>query len=137
MRNVSRSVRLVALLLPLAGWIAAKEPDSRDSSPGRGAGSIKGLEKADHAAQARVTESYGKLALSFEANRGQVDLDVKFFSRGGGYGIFITPAEAVLSLGSGSSSTTSCRFRDYLRSEVLKSELPRKKPVASCDQLPG
>ncbi len=137
MRNVLRSVRLVALLLPLAGWIAAKEPDSRDSSPGRGAGSIKGLEKADHAAQARVTESYGKLPLSFEANRGQVDLDVKFFSRGGGYGIFITPAEAVLSLGSGSSSTTSCRFREYLRSEVLKSELPRKKPVASCDQLPG
>ena|SRR2546422_440289 len=82
MRNVSRSVRLVALLLPLAGWIVAREPDSRDSSPGRGAGSIKGLEKADHAAQARVTESYGKLPLSFEANRGQVDLDVKFFSRG-------------------------------------------------------
>src|SRR5437867_6484040 len=106
MRNLLRSVRLVALLLPLAAWIVAKEPDSKDSSPGRGAGSLKGLEKPDHAAQARVTESYGKLPLSFEANRGQMDSDVKFFSRGGGYGIFITATEAVLSLGSGSRQET-------------------------------
>ena len=137
MRSVLRSVRLVALLLPMAGWIVAREPDSRESSPGRGAGSIKGLETSDHAAQARVMESYGKLPLSFEANRGQMDSDVKFFSRAGGYGIFITPAEAVLSLGCGSSSTTSCRFRDYLRSEVLKSDLQHKLPVASCHQVPG
>src|SRR5438874_1361140 len=101
MRSLLRSVRLVALLLPLAAWIVAKEPDSKDSSPGRGAGSLKGLEKPDHAAQARVTESYGKLPLSFEANRGQTDSEVKFFSRGSGYGIFITPTEAVLSLSSG------------------------------------
>jgi len=48
--------------------------------------------------QARVAEAYGKLPLSFEANEGQVDKTVKFLSRGQGYTLFLTPAEAVLSL---------------------------------------
>src|SRR6266496_1419979 len=123
MRNVLRSVRLVALLLPLAGWIVAKEPDSKDSSPVRGAGSIKSVEQADHAAQARVTESYGKLPLSFEANRGQMDSDVKFFSRGSGYGIFITPTEMVLSLGRGSRQETK-------GPETLKRNAGPNRPAA-------
>src|SRR5881396_1907639 len=122
MRNLLRSVRLVALLLPLAAWIVAKEPDSKDSSPGRGAGSLKGLEKPDHAAQARVTESYGKLPLSFEVNRGQMDSDVKFFSRGSGYGIFITPTEAVLGLGSGSR-------RETKRPDALKRNASPNRPT--------
>ena len=125
MRNLLRSVRLVALLLPLAAWIVAKEPDSKDSSPGRGAGSLKGLEKPDHAAQARVTESYGKLPLSFEANRGQMDSDVKFFSRGSGYGIFITPTEAVLSLGRGSRQETK-------GPEALKRNAGPNRPTAAA-----
>jgi hypothetical protein len=48
--------------------------------------------------QARVAEAYGRLPLSFEANEGQVDKAVKFLSRGQGYTLFLTPAEAVLSL---------------------------------------
>src|SRR5437667_6296111 len=125
MRNVLRSVRLVALLLRLVAWIVAKEPDSKDSSPGRGAGSLKGLEKPDHAAQARVTESYGKLPLSFEVNRGQMDSDVKFFSRGSGYGIFITPTEMVLSLGRGSRQETK-------GPEALKRNAGPNRPTAAA-----
>jgi len=41
---------------------------------------------------------YGKVSLAFEPNRGQTDSQVQFFSRGQGYGIFLTPGEAVLSL---------------------------------------
>lgn len=37
-------------------------------------------------------------ALSFEANHGQSDAQVKFLSRGSGYTLFLTPTEAVLSL---------------------------------------
>ena len=48
--------------------------------------------------QARLAKAYGKLPLSFEANEGQLDKTVKFFSRGQGYTLFLTPAEAVLSL---------------------------------------
>jgi uncharacterized repeat protein (TIGR01451 family) len=41
---------------------------------------------------------YGKLPLAFEVNRGQTSGEVKFLSRGGGYILFLTPAEAVLNL---------------------------------------
>ncbi len=53
---------------------------------------------AADAARMRVLESFGRLPLSFEANRGQADPDVKFLSRGNGYRIFLTSTEAVLSL---------------------------------------
>ena len=47
---------------------------------------------------ARIAEAYGKLPLSFEANQGQTDSNVKFLSRGSGYSLFLTANEAVLSL---------------------------------------
>jgi hypothetical protein len=45
----------------------------------------------------RVMVGYSKLPLSFEANQGQTDTQVKFFSRGQGYDVYLTPTEAVLS----------------------------------------
>ena len=48
--------------------------------------------------QANVLHAYGKLPLSFEANRGQTDARVKFLSRGSGYTLFLTGDEAVFSL---------------------------------------
>jgi uncharacterized protein (TIGR03437 family) len=46
----------------------------------------------------RDVKDYGTLPLSFEINRGQIDSEVKFLSRGSGYSLFLTPAGAVLSL---------------------------------------
>lgn len=46
----------------------------------------------------RVSRSYGKIPLGFEANRGQTDSAVKFVSRGAGYTLFLTPTEASLAL---------------------------------------
>ena len=46
----------------------------------------------------RVLAAYGTLPLSFEANHGQTDSRVTFLSRGQGYTLFLTPAEAVLRL---------------------------------------
>jgi beta-propeller repeat-containing protein len=50
------------------------------------------------ATQARVSETYGKLPLHFEVNRGQTDKDVRFLSRGPGYSLYLTANEAVLVL---------------------------------------
>src|SRR5712675_139228 len=47
---------------------------------------------------ARVIESYGKLPLQFEVNRGQTHKDVHFLSRGPGYSLYLTSGEAVLVL---------------------------------------
>src|SRR5216683_6880329 len=62
------------------------------------------------AADARVNETYGKLQLHFEANRGQTHKDVRFLSRGPGHSLFFTPTEAVLTL--------------------MKPESPARKPAA-------
>ncbi len=45
---------------------------------------------------AKVKADYGKLPLSFEANLGQTDSQVKFLARGGGYALFLTANETVL-----------------------------------------
>jgi hypothetical protein len=50
------------------------------------------------AGQPRLSAGYGKLPLSFEANQGQSDEQVRFLSRGRGYSLFLTSTEAVLSL---------------------------------------
>ena len=50
------------------------------------------------AAQARASETYGRLKLHFEANRGQTHDDVRFLARGPGYSLYLTAGEAVLTL---------------------------------------
>src|SRR2546429_8971786 len=51
-----------------------------------------------------LLEAYGKLPLSFEANDGQADPQVKFLSRGRGYTLFLTSTETVLVLREGASA---------------------------------
>jgi hypothetical protein len=48
--------------------------------------------------KARVRRAHSRLPLRFEANVGQVDSQVKFYARGSGYNLFLTPTEAVLTL---------------------------------------
>ncbi len=50
------------------------------------------------AQEAQVRESFGKLPLSFEENVGQTDASVHFFTRGPGYGLYLTSTEAVMVL---------------------------------------
>src|SRR2546428_13942938 len=50
------------------------------------------------ATKPQVMAAYGKLPLSFEANQGQTEPQVKFLSRGRGYTLFLTHTEAVLML---------------------------------------
>lgn len=47
---------------------------------------------------ARMAADYGRLPMSFEANQGQSDPQVRFLSRGNGYSLFLTDREAVLAL---------------------------------------
>jgi hypothetical protein len=49
-------------------------------------------------ADAALSESYGKLPLHFEENRGQADPQVRFLARGPGYGLYLTAGDAVLAL---------------------------------------
>jgi hypothetical protein len=59
-------------------------------------------------------EAYGRLPLSFEANGGQTSPEVKFFSRGDGYGLYLTAHEAVLRLRSAERAGRNDRGDDSL-----------------------
>ncbi len=61
--------------------------------------------QADSKADTSALDRYGRLPLSFEANRGQTDRRVKFLSRTSGYSLFLTGDEAVFAL-SGSKADT-------------------------------
>src|SRR5438128_155569 len=54
------------------------------------------VQQAQRATDMRTREAYGKLPLSFEANLGQTDLQVKFLSRGSNHNLFLTSNEAVI-----------------------------------------
>jgi hypothetical protein len=105
-------------------------------------------------AKPQLVESFGKLPLSFEANGGQTDPQVKFLSRGRGYTLFLTPTEAVMVLrkakdeASGetyfpitpyASRLTDDRPRDY-EYTVLRMKLVGANSAAQVvglEQLPG
>src|SRR3972149_1926511 len=61
----------------------------------------------DRSNKAEALETYGQLPMSFEANQGQADAQVKFLSRGGGYSLFLTASEAVLYVSKPAVSNTS------------------------------
>jgi hypothetical protein len=54
--------------------------------------------QSDQANQSRIRDSYGNLPLSFEANQGQADSQVKFLTHTRAYSLFLTGDEAVLTL---------------------------------------
>jgi len=47
---------------------------------------------------APVATAYGSLPMAFEPNQGQTDPRVRYLARGGGYTLFLTGSDAVLSL---------------------------------------
>src|SRR5256712_13013514 len=85
-------VKGMILLLALALASCAPAPATRTST------------EIPQATKPQVLAAYGKLPLSFEANDGQADPQVKFLSRGSGYTLFLTSTEAVLVLREGASA---------------------------------
>src|SRR3989441_12722620 len=91
--------------------------------------------------------AYGKLPLSFEANDGQADPQVKFLSRGSGYTLFLTSTETVLTLtkadayakrrisGEATLSEPEKRAGTVLRMKLLGAN--PAPAVAGVGELPG
>ena len=75
--------------------------------------------QSDDDARARARESYGNLALQFEANHGQTDPRVKFVSRGAGYTLFLTSTEASLVFAKSRPREVSDPFQGTSRPEQL------------------
>jgi uncharacterized protein (TIGR03437 family) len=68
---------------------------------------LSGGPKPASVPQARGKSELLSLPMTFEANQGQTDPTVKFFSRGDGYSLFLTPDSAVFKLSSAPGTSTS------------------------------
>jgi len=95
------------------------------------------LEPANAAKSASIRQDYGKLPLSFEANQGQVDPQVKFTARGKGFSLFLTGSSAVLALTQGEAAKPAHAGRT---TDVVRMELMGANPnagVSGAEQLSG
>ena len=79
-RNVLHIGLVGVMVMALAGLLGADNAMADNAQP---------------VAKAQIQESYGKLPLYFEANRGQTDRQVKFLSRSAHHTLFLTQDEAV------------------------------------------
>ena len=66
-----------------------------------------GATSAGRGAKTGAQIAFANLPLTFEANQGQTDSQVKFLARGGGYVLFLTQDEAVLKLESSRARRSS------------------------------
>ncbi|TMI08125.1 MAG: hypothetical protein E6H40_12740 [Betaproteobacteria bacterium] len=88
------------------------------------------------AAETRVSQSYGKLPLHFEANQGQTHQDVRFLARGSGYSLYLTAGEAVLVLTKPNPDATQARGTPVVVRMSVVGAAP-KPLVSGLDELPG
>ena len=109
------------------------------------------LSSAPKPAHATPSADYGKLPLSFEANQGQSDPQVKFLARGNGYSLFLTDSAAVLTLTKGNrpseklgpglaAGKNSKPETQAAKTDVVRMELSGANPglrVSGADQLAG
>jgi len=93
------------------------------------------LAPANAATQAQVSQAYGQLPLSFEANHGQTDAQVNFLARGSGYSLFLTPTQAMLDM-QGEPGASASGGADTVLTMQLVGSNPAAQPVG-LNQLPG
>ncbi len=95
-----------------------------------------------------VVAAYGNIPLTFEANEGQTDPEVKFLARGDGYTLFLTTSEAVLTLrGSkpldpidADSTSVGVEGRKLSEPAVIHLQFVEANPdpqLIGLDELPG
>jgi hypothetical protein len=89
---------LAVVSLGAAALFVSRRAPSRNVGRGE-------VARVDAATPSRARETYGRIPLSFEANRGQTDESVNFLARGAGYALFLKPTEALFSLHRADAST--------------------------------
>src|SRR6266851_2085844 len=143
MMNSRNSKRLIAITISLAFILSVILPAARtnaraarerqrttstNSSVANGGGHLPVSES-----QAQAAQSYGKLSMYFEANRGQTDRQVDFIARGAGYTLFLTPSEAVFVLTKADQEAKiPGRERSSTNLSLSDSGGDTKTPVTKC-----
>jgi predicted secreted protein len=144
----------IAVVLPLAILItmfhSGKKPLAHSTlSPAVSASNVSARVTPEEAR--KIAEQYGRLPMTFEPNQGQKAPEVKFYSHGPGYELFLANQEAVMSLHRLTAASKAASLRTLrpdqrdaaLRSEkisVVRMKLDGSNPsaqIAGEAQLPG
>jgi beta-propeller repeat-containing protein len=96
MKTSPQMFQRAALILAIASLLSALVPNIH-SGTGQNRDTLFEA-NASRSAKSAASDAFGSLPVSFEANRGQADADVKFVGRGEGFGVLLKPDEAVLAL---------------------------------------
>ncbi len=113
-----RSVSRLALPAFVAMSLPAAAVPSRSVSPAP----ARPLAPAPVLSPALLDESFGRLPLQFEVNRGQVDPRVRYLTRGRGSTLFLTDDEAVWVLSSEERSDPPAKPKDPLDARARRRE---------------
>jgi hypothetical protein len=100
MKTSPHKFQRAALVLAIASLLSALVPNIRSSAePVARQNRSTRFEKSPSRVEKSVaSEAIRSLPVSFEANRGQAEADVKFVGRGDGFGVLLKTGEAVLAL---------------------------------------
>src|SRR5205085_2547351 len=127
--------RVTVILLAVFGltnfvaWSGSAFDGARANGPQAGESEGKAASTvADSQLRAHLEEAYGRLPLSFEANRGQTDARVAFISRSSGATLFLTADEAVLALRKPAA-------RDKRRAAAVHMKMVNANPAARPEGL--
>jgi hypothetical protein len=113
-----RGLVFLAVLVLGAGWLLSRDLAAPHS-------------KLPPANSSQLRASLAQLPISFEPNRGQSDSQVKFLAHGRGYGLYLTPSEAVL---------TVPRSENHLQQAEIEMQLAganQQPEIAAADRLAG
>ena len=130
--------RLILMLVRPAIMVILSHHSTSAQTPGMI--NQPGTPESGETARARAGVAYGKLPLSFEANRGQTDPRVKFLSRGPGYSLFLTSTEAVLTLRNADRGSRNDKDLYDPKSAVLRMTISgahADAQITGLDELPG
>src|SRR5271170_3760868 len=137
----------VKLVLALSSFALTSFVGSAQGIPSRPAENSQLNPSHDKRRTVSIAANYGKLPLSFEANQGQSDPQVRFLSRGVGYSLFLTDKAAVLALtkSDGIDSRKKADFAAHPQKQKTTTDVVRMQlvgartgfSVAGDERLPG
>jgi Beta-propeller repeat len=138
MVRLSRNVALA--LAVLLSCLLGKSASTLRSAPQSTSDALAKLSPVSISARQAVpgNSCFVHLPLSFEPNRGQMDLRVKFAAKGPGYDLFFTTDGLTLSAPHSDSSTST--KREERRRDIVKVSyvgINRESTVSGVDKLPG
>jgi|GEM_PF-2019406 len=139
MRLITWFLQMSRLLVAMTLVVGPSSPvfaglETMPSSSNKDAASVQpGAAKAAQGVQTRIAPGSLKVPMYFEANKGQTDASVKYFTRAAGYNLYLTASEAVTVLHRAEADKTKAPL-------VLRMKLKganAKASVEGQDVLPG